>query len=181
MRDLALASQNSPIICGMKRFSAVNVFLCGRRYAQNTLKLFAIDPLGAIAQYERTLHDGWNVRLTVVDGIGKLKNMYELGHERDKTDLEIFNILWFRTAAENHATDSKDLVYLLLALLPKALVENLEVDFSESNTYLRVMSDFAAAHIKTYNFTPPNSVPALAFFLPLRRLTILGAQPRSSI
>ena len=89
---------------------------------------------------------------TLLDGLARLKNISELRGlvETNKNRLQNFNTLWFRTAAENNATDPRDLVYGLLALLPAKLVQGVQIRYG-TTTYQQVATDFTVNHIKTYN------------------------------
>ncbi|KAH8744028.1 heterokaryon incompatibility protein-domain-containing protein, partial [Hyaloscypha sp. PMI_1271] len=121
MQELALARENSILICGMKRYDLVPGLLNR--------------PMG-----------------TLLDGLARLKNISELRGlvETNKNRLQNFNTLWFRTAAENNATDPRDLVYGLLALLPAKLVQGVQIRYG-TTTYQQVATDFTVNHIKTYN------------------------------
>ena len=89
----------------------------------------------------------------LVDGIAKLKNMFEFWYllETYKVRVELFNTLWLRTAAENFATDPRDIVYGMLELLPDWITSRIQVDYSADNSYEQVMVNFAMAHIQAYN------------------------------
>lgn len=157
MQEVALASEKSLIICGMKKFSTMDVLLFGARYTQGSMITMpnGSQPIGRELFIEAE-HIEANEHIMTLDallnGIAKLKNMYELRSllERNKVELETFNTLWFRTAAENRSTDPRDLVYGMLAVLPSQLVEKIKVNYAAANTYQQVMIDFAAAHIELY-------------------------------
>jgi hypothetical protein len=158
MQEVALASEKSLLICGMKKFSTMGVLLFGKRHTQSSTKIKVPNRSQLIGQelfVEAEYVEANEPIMTVgalIDGIAKLKNIYELRllMERNKIELEIFNTLWFRTAAENRSTDPRDLLYGMLAVLPSQLVEKIKVNYAAANTYQQVMIDFAAAHIELY-------------------------------
>jgi hypothetical protein len=57
------------------------------------------------------------------------------------------NTLWFRIPSSNKATDSRDLIYGMMNLLPKKLTNLIHVDYSSSNKFVDMMRIFAEAHI----------------------------------
>lgn len=157
MQEIALASEKSIVICGMKRFSMIDVLLFGRRHAMASAELSLRNrrqPVGIEIFKDGRNQDQPVMSLgKVMDGIAKLKNIYELRLllNRNKVGLENFNTLWFRTASENRATDPRDLIYGMLAVLPSQLVAKIKVDYSPSNTYQKVMTDFAVAHFDLFD------------------------------
>jgi hypothetical protein len=157
MQEIALANENSILICGMKRYPMTDLLKFGKWHTQSTIA-FAV-PHRAHALRRPASSDsqtGVQPIMTIgnlVDGSARLKNIYESRQllEVNKNRLECFNTLWFRTAAENHATDPRDLIYGMSALLPSQLVEKIHVDYTPSNTYQKVMIDFAMSHIKLFD------------------------------
>ncbi|KAK3363973.1 hypothetical protein B0T25DRAFT_528865 [Lasiosphaeria hispida] len=86
---------------------------------------------------------------SLLQGISKLYHLYDVQSNLDtlnSTDF-LLNTLWFRIASSHNATDPRDIVYGILSLLPKSLVAVLPVEYSETNTFQRVMVDFAAAQV----------------------------------
>ena len=57
------------------------------------------------------------------------------------------NTLWFRSASSNNATDSRDLIYGMMNLLPKKLTDLINVDYDSPNQFVDIMRMFAEAHI----------------------------------
>ncbi|RDW56485.1 hypothetical protein BP5796_13126 [Coleophoma crateriformis] len=171
MQEIALASEKSILICGMKRYPLTDLLSFGKWQTQSTMPPFLpirASPIGR-AGLPSPNESGQPIMTlgTLMDGSARLKNIFELRQliEVNQTRLEMFNTLWFRTAAENRASDPRDLIYGMLALLPAALVERIHVDYADSNTYQQVMIDFATSHIATYDslhwilFRPWHSFP----------------------
>jgi hypothetical protein len=158
MQEVGLASEKSLIICGMKKFSTMNVLLFGKAHARSSKEITVPNrsqPVGLelfIEAENIEANEPMMMLGALVDGVARLKNMYELRLlvETNKVELFFFNTLWFRTAAENRSTDPRDLVYGMLAILPSQLVEKIKVNYAAANTYQQVMIDFAFAHIKLY-------------------------------
>jgi hypothetical protein len=171
MQEIALASESSILICGMKRYPLVDLLLFGKWQTRSTIGPSIpnrASPIGrAGLSHSSSGSDPIMTLGNLVDGSAKLKNMYELRQliEVNKARLECFNTLWFRTAAENRATDPRDMIYGMLALLPSKLVERVQVNYEPANTYQKVMIDFTMSHIRTYDtlhwilFRPHSSFP----------------------
>jgi len=88
------------------------------------------------------------------DGITKLQMLRDAHIDSwRQTDDEVnrhvpqSNTLWFRIPSSNNATDSRDLIYGMMNLLPKKLTDLIHVDYASPNRFVDVMRTFAEAHI----------------------------------
>jgi hypothetical protein len=148
VQELAMSGENSIIICGHRRFPTTPILRIGKRFRP-------LESLAATANLGYTigrLYDPKSKGIPIgslIDGFKKLRNLSDLRNNLDEITSEdvILNSLWFQTASRNDATDPRDLVYGMINLLPSGLVSYLRVEYSYENTYQRITTDFATAHI----------------------------------
>ncbi|KAH0559528.1 hypothetical protein GP486_003957 [Trichoglossum hirsutum] len=157
VQEIALSGGKGIAICGARRFSWTNILRCGKILnAGIAAALWNFDMrLGPLGTGEDEDY------FTVADlkkGITKLQMLRDAHidsrRQEDKED-EFYkyhdvprsNTLWFRIPSSNDATDSRDLVYGMMNLLPKKLANLIHVDYSSSNQFVDVMRSFSEAHI----------------------------------
>ncbi|KAJ9648634.1 hypothetical protein H2199_001489 [Coniosporium tulheliwenetii] len=149
VQEIAMGSENSMIICGARRFPTTNILRFGKWLSMKTPDLIFNSNIPIGRDY-----DPQSIGIpvgTLVDGLRKILDLDDLRYNIGAMTAEplLVNSLWFHTASSNNATDTRDLVYGMLNLLPSALASLIRVDYSAETTYRRVMVDFAVAHISS--------------------------------
>ena len=158
-QEVVLGGDKSIVICGTRRFSWTNLLRCGTMLNAG---------MAASASWNFDMQLGWfqNEKeraycITLADlknGITKLQMLRDAqtdsrGEEREKNpvarSVPASSTLWFRIVSSNNATDSRDLIYGIMNLLPKKLTDLINVDYASPNQFVDVMRMFAEAHIRS--------------------------------
>ena len=158
VQEVVLGGEKSIAICGTRRFSWTNLLRCGKMLnAGMAAASWNFDmQLGWIQNEEE---EPYCVTLAdLKDGITKLQMLRDAridsrGEEGENNQVARrvpgSSTLWFRIASSNNATDSRDLIYGMMDLLPKKLTDFINVDYASPNQFVDVMRMFAEAHIKS--------------------------------
>jgi len=149
VQEITMGGDKSTVICGARRFAMHDLLRCGKL-------LRAGLGSGLLNRHLRLDTDSETDFLTLGDfqtGITKLNTLHDVktNCREESQELPASNTLWFRIPSSCNATDSRDLVYGMLNLLPRKLTELIDVDYSEDNKFVDVMTNFATAHIKSTN------------------------------
>lgn len=153
VQEIVLGGEKSIAICGARRFSWTNLLRCGKMLNAGMAATswnfdMKLDPTQNEDEDYLTLAD-------LKNGITKLQMLRDAHidsgreEEEDEADRHVpgSNTLWFRIPSSNNATDSRDLIYGMLNLLPKKLTDLIHVDYASTNRFVDVMRTFAEAHI----------------------------------
>ena len=158
VQEIVLGGEKSIAICGPRRFSWTNLLRCGKMLnAGMAAASWNFDmQLGWIQKEEE---EPYCVTLAdLQDGITKLQMLRDAHIDSRREEGEKnqvarrvpdSNTLWFRIASTNNATDSRDLIYGMMNLLPRKLTDLINVDYASPNQFVDVMTMFAKAHIKS--------------------------------
>ena len=153
VQEVVLGGERSIVTCGARRFSWTNLLRCG--------KMLNAGMAAASWNYNLKLGPTKNEEddeyyLTFADlkdGITKLQMLRDAHiysrREKDEEDRHLSNTLWFRIPSSNNATDSRDLIYGMMSLLPKKLTDLIQIDYASPNRFVDVMETFAEAIIKS--------------------------------
>jgi hypothetical protein len=157
VQEIALGGEKGIVICGARRFSWINILRCGKMLSAG----MAAAAWNMNMRLDPSEIDDEEDYLTVADlkhGITKLQMLRDAHidsrRQEDEEDevykttaVPLSNTLWFRIPSSNRATDSRDLIYGMMNLLPKKLANLIHVDYSSSNRFVDTMRAFAEAHI----------------------------------
>lgn len=144
-QEISMGSDRSIIICGARRFSTSFLLRCSKLLSAG---------LGATVVNLRLKLEQSHGHLTLGDlksGITKLITLHDakIDSVDPDRDVPLSNTLWFRIPSSSNATDSRDLIYGMMSLLPQKMASLINVDYSSSTEFVDVMTEFAIAHIKT--------------------------------
>jgi hypothetical protein len=151
IQEISMGGDRSTAICGARRFPMPDLLKCGKMLnAGLGDELFNHELKLDQGAESETLH------ITLGDlraGIIKLNILHDTKIDCRDVDrnVPLSNTLWFRIPSSNDATDSRDLVYGMMNILPQKLTALINVDYSQSNKFVDVMTEFATAHIKSTN------------------------------
>ncbi|TGO51878.1 hypothetical protein BELL_1700g00010 [Botrytis elliptica] len=154
-QEIVLGGVESIVICGARRFSWENLLRCGRvlieginaGYPYNmSLRLHAMKSMNEGDEY-----------LTFGDlhvGLTKLQMLRTAIFESQLDDIVGQPVLgydpfWLRIPSSYEASDSRDLIYGMMSLLPSWLTDLINVNYSTNNHFVDVMRSFAEAYIKS--------------------------------
>jgi hypothetical protein len=152
VQEISLGAERSTVICGARRFPMSDLLRCG--------KVLRAGLGGALLNRRLKLDqsaESETKHLTLEDlkaGITKLNTLHDakIDSYRDADrNVPLSNTLWFRIPSSNNATDSRDLVYGMMNLLPQKLAALINVDYAQNSKFVDVMADFATAHITSTN------------------------------
>jgi hypothetical protein len=155
IQEIALGGEKSIVLCGARRFSWTNLLRCGKMLnAGFSASFWNLDARLNPSQGNDENED----YLTLADlkeGITKLQMLRDAQinsrkqdeDDKDYREVPRSNTLWFRIPSSNDATDPRDLIYGMMSLLPKKLIDLIDVDYAPSTGFADVMRKFAEAHI----------------------------------
>ncbi|KAH8653511.1 heterokaryon incompatibility protein-domain-containing protein [Xylariales sp. PMI_506] len=159
VQEIVLGGDRSIAICGKRRFSWTSILRCGNMLkAGMSLTTWNWDT--KLSPTGDDDNDDSTEELTLADmreGITKLQMLRD-AHidctriEKEESQGEYYvpssNTLWFRIPSSNKATDTRDLIYGMMNLLPKRLADGIHVDYAASASgFVDAMRSFAEAHI----------------------------------
>jgi hypothetical protein len=151
VQEIVLGGKKSIIICGARRFSWTNLLRCGNMLSAGMAAgswnyNMKLDPMQGDEENFLTMAD-------LKDGITKLQMLRDAHIDskpkEDESDRQVprSNTIWFRIPSSNNATDSRDLIYGMMSLLPMKLTRLIHVEYASHNKFVDVMRGFAEAHI----------------------------------
>ncbi|KAI9641277.1 hypothetical protein NHQ30_010078 [Ciborinia camelliae] len=135
IQEVIQGGDKSVLICGARKFSWINLLKFGEACSESW---------GPETEISDELMEG-TIKLNY---LAYLYHYFREYCDEDRTSL-VKNPPWFRIASSHQATDSRDLIYGMMSLLPKKLSDLINVDYASHNRFVDVMRTFAEAYMKS--------------------------------
>lgn len=146
VQELFHADETGILICGARKFLTANIL--------RGAGLLIMAPTSLVRADDRlVLHGPRGDRMPLVLIIRGLRRLGLLqtfsAQKRHLLSLKDLAHHWFEIPSSSEVTDPRDLFYSLLAMLPSELRSNITINYAPGWTLRHVMTDFAAAHMRT--------------------------------
>jgi len=152
-QEICMGGDKSIAICGARRFNMADILACGKILLQIELKDLVINRGLKLDESDNPETEELQLQ-DLRSGIVRLRTFRDakIDSMNPNREVPLSNTLWFRIPSSSSATNSKDLIYGMMNLLPDQLKAQINVDYSESTQFVDVMTNFASAHISVTNY-----------------------------
>jgi hypothetical protein len=150
-QEIAFSNLDSVTIWGSRCFKTANLLKAGSRSRFAFVKLQREMAFGAVIRNPDISNSRVITLKSVLEGFEQFQGLEFLQKYQKFTRHSEYEwgTIWFQIPSMKEATDPRDLVYGMASLFPKDMMDLIRVDYSPDWSFQLIMTEFAAAYIKT--------------------------------